>query len=82
MGRAGRLSPQLANNPECAHVFGQIQAEVLAYRVFIALEEALYKRLVHNSHGRGGLVVGRGEGASAQDGNAKVLKIVCAHPVP
>ena len=71
--------PTIRNVPAFSR---QIQTEVLIERILIGLEEPFDERLVDDRDRRGGFVVGLAEHAPAQKGDAKVLEIVGAHPVP
>ena len=55
---------------------------MLIQRVFVALEKALHKGFVHNRYGCRGFIVRCRKAPPAQDGYAKILKVVGAHAVP
>ena len=89
--RARRLVQGIAGEFCVAHdtddaerggVLRQVQAEVLLQRVFAAFEKAFHEGFVDDGNWGGGFVVGGGEGAAAQNRNAKVLKIVGADAIP
>ena len=50
--------------------------------IFVILEEAFDERLIHDGDRSGGFIVGRGEIATTDHGNAEILQIVGADAIP
>ena len=50
--------------------------------IFVALEETLHERFVHDRDRSGGLVVRRRKRAASQDRHAEVLQVTGADAVP
>ncbi len=71
-----------ADDAERVGHIGQVETEVVAERLLVALEEALHERFIHDRDVFRGLVVRRREGAPANDRHAEVLQVIGAHAIP
>ena len=76
---ASRTTPTMR---ERADVLRLVEAEVLADRILVALEEALDERLVDDRDRRGRFVVRLRERAPARHRHAEVLQVVRADAIP